>query len=220
MRPYLVFDVNETLLDLSALDPHFQAYFGDRKFRKQWFSQVLHSAFTTTVLGRYHHFGRVARSALTMIAQQNSIQLTDEAYESILGQMRALPTHPDVLPAFSRLQEYGYRMSALTNSPFQVARDQIEHAGLDSFLENLLSVDASRALKPARQVYDHSARVLNQSAHDICLVAAHSWDIAGAMNSGWQGAFITRSEKVWNPLFEEPSYLGTDLSDIVSALCD
>ena len=220
MRPYLVFDVNETLLDLSALDPHFQAYFGDRRFRKEWFSQVLKSAFATTILGRYHHFGHVARSALSMVAEQNGVILPEEAYESILGQMRSLPTHPDVLPAIMRLQESGYRMSALTNSPFQVARDQIENAGLDEFMENVLSVDASRTLKPANLVYVNAARALDQPAHDLCLIAAHPWDIAGAMNCGWQGAFISRNEKAWNPLFEEPALQGNDLSEIASILCD
>lgn len=220
MRPYLVFDVNETLLDLSALDPHFQAYLGDRKFRKDWFSQVLKSAFATTILGRYHHFGNVARSALTMIAKQNGIVLPKEAYENILTQMRALPPHPDVLPAIMRLQEAGYRMSSLTNSPFQVARDQIENAGLTTFMENVLSVDASRTLKPANLVYVNAARTLDQLPHNLCLIAAHPWDIAGAMGSGWQGAFISRGEKAWNPLFEEPAYQGEDLNEIASILCD
>ena len=141
MRPYLVLDVNETLLDLSALDPHFQAYFGDKKLRKDWFNQVLKSAFSSTILGRYHNFGHVARTALTMVANQNGISLEQDAYTSILGQMRQLPAHPDVIPGIIRLKEAGYRMSALTNSPYEVAKDQIEHAGLSEYMDSVLSVD-------------------------------------------------------------------------------
>ena len=218
MTPYLVFDVNETLLDLSALDPHFQAYFGDRKIRKDWFHQVLQSAFASTILDRYHHFGKVARSALTMTAEIHGVSLGQEAYDTILGQMRNLPTHADVLPGIMRLKEAGFNMAALTNSPYEVALDQIENAGIEPYLDVVLSVDASRTLKPAHVIYQNAARSLNQHMHNLCLVAAHSWDIAGAMNAGWQGAFILRENKVWNPLFETPSYLGNDLFDIAEQL--
>ena len=219
MRPYLVFDVNETLLDLTALDPHFQAYFGNKALRSDWFNQVLHSAFVTTILDSYHHFGDVAKTALSMIASTHNIDLPDDAYASILGQMRNLPAHPDVIPAIERLKEAGFRMSALTNSPFQVAQDQIENAGLTPFMDCVLSVDASRSLKPSPTVYINAARVLNQNPHDLCLIAAHSWDIAGAMRCGWQGAFISRDTKAWNPLFGEPAYQGVDLFDIAAILC-
>jgi 2-haloacid dehalogenase len=45
----LVFDVIETLLDLRALDSIFEDVFGDGGVRQQWFSQMLHSAFVSTV---------------------------------------------------------------------------------------------------------------------------------------------------------------------------
>lgn len=218
MRPYLVFDVNETLLDLSALDPHFIAYFGDRTFRKDWFNQVLKSAFASTVIGSYHNFGTVARTALTMVAEVNDISLPREAYDAILGQMRTLPIHPDVIPGITRLREAGYSMSALTNSPYEVAKDQIENAGLSMYMDTVLSVDASRTLKPAHRVYHDAAQSLNQQMSDLCLIAAHAWDIAGAMQAGWQGAFILREGKIWNPLFDPPSYHGEDLVDVAVQL--
>lgn len=218
MRPYLVFDVNETLLDLSALDPHFNAYFGEPSIRDEWFSQVLLSAFTLTILGTYHHFGHVARAALTMLSEKYNIALSEEGYTSILGQMRELPPHGDVLAALERLKEDGLRMAALTNSPYDVACDQLEHAGITPYLETVLSVDASRALKPSRIVYEDAARALNIEPHNLFMVAAHPWDIAGAMKAGWQGIFILRSGKVWNPLYNPPSYRIFDLIEIKDIL--
>ena len=218
MRPYIVFDVNETLLDLSALDPHFTAFFGDPLIKDEWFSQVLKSAFATAILDEYHHFGEVARTALSMLASKYKVQLTVEGYDSILGQMRDLPPHPDVLPALNRIKEAGFSMAALTNSPYDVARDQLEHAGITPYLEVVLSVDASRALKPMRQVYVDASRSLGIPPHDLCLIATHPWDIAGAMHAGWQGIFIERPGKVWNPIFDPPPHYVSDLVEIVSYL--
>jgi hypothetical protein len=53
MARVCVFDVNETLLDLAALDPHFERAFGDADVRRAWFLQLLQSALVATVTGAY-----------------------------------------------------------------------------------------------------------------------------------------------------------------------
>ena len=60
-----VFDVNETLLDLAALDSHFERIFGDPGVRVTWFSQMISSALVATVTGAYSQFGSHALSAST-----------------------------------------------------------------------------------------------------------------------------------------------------------
>ena len=68
-----VFDVNETLLDLGALDPRFEETFGDAAARKEWFAQLLSSWLTATVTGTYHNFGDLGLSALTMVAARRGV---------------------------------------------------------------------------------------------------------------------------------------------------
>ena len=214
----LVFDVNETLLDLSSLDPLFARHFGDATYRQMWFDQVLKTAFVSTITGPYADFGVVARSALQMVATRAGIELSSDAHAEILGQMRHLTPHPDVLPAIHKLKDAGYRMAALTNSPPAVAQAQLDNAGITPLLEAVLSVDASKSLKPAQIVYDDAIKTLGANPADTCLIAAHTWDIAGAMKAGWQGAFVTRPGKVWNPLFESPTFIGATIDDIADQL--
>src|ERR671921_825829 len=64
-----VFDVNETLLDLTAMDPHFQRIFGDPGVRVGWFTQMIQSALVATVTGAYRPFGAHAMAALEMTAE-------------------------------------------------------------------------------------------------------------------------------------------------------
>ncbi len=64
MARVCVFDVNETLLDLGALDPHFERIFGDAGVRRAWFGQVLQSALVATVTDAYSDFGQVGAAAL------------------------------------------------------------------------------------------------------------------------------------------------------------
>jgi 2-haloacid dehalogenase len=57
MPRVIAFDVSETLLDLKALDPHFERVFGSAGVRRDWFKQVVQSALLTTVLDAYSDFG-------------------------------------------------------------------------------------------------------------------------------------------------------------------
>ena len=63
-----VFDVNETLLDLGALDPHFERAFGDSGVRRAWFLQLLQSAPVATVTGAYSDFGEAGAAGLGSVA--------------------------------------------------------------------------------------------------------------------------------------------------------
>ena len=211
MKTVLLFDVNESLLDLRALRPHFERLFGDGQVLSEWFGQVLRSAMLTVITGQYSDFGKVGRSSLDMIAERHGVSLADDDRTAIVGGMRTLPPHPDVLPGFEKLHAAGYRMASLTNSPPAVAQAQLENAGLAKFLEKIISVDDVKSLKPAAKVYHYGAKVMGVAPKQTRLIAAHSWDVAGAMSAGCKGAFIARRGMVLNPLFERPDIVEPDL---------
>ena len=144
-----VFDVNETLLDLAAMGPHFQRVFGDPGVRVAWFDQMISSALVATVTGAYSPFGDHAMAALEMTAERAGVELADGDREAVAAQIRHLPAHPEVAGALKRLGDAGLRLAALTNSTEQVARAQLEHAGLIDTFELVLSADTVRRLKPA-----------------------------------------------------------------------
>lgn len=218
MKTVLLFDVNESLLDLRALTPHFKRLFGDGQVLFQWFAQVLRSAMLTVITEQYSDFGKVGRSALDMMAERYGVTLTDDDRAAIVDGMRSLPPHPDVLPGFEKLHAVGYRMASLTNSPSAVAQAQLENAGLARFLEKIISVDEVKSLKPAAKVYHHGARIMGVAPEQTRLIAAHSWDVAGAMSAGCKAAFIARPGMVLNPLFERPDIVEPDLLQVAERI--
>lgn len=217
-RHVLVFDVNETLLDLRALAPRFEQVFGDGALYSQWFDQVQQSALLTVVTGRYCDFGQVGRAALDMLAQRRGTDLTDRDRGVILGAMRTLPPHPDVVPALERLRRSGRRLAALTNSPPEIAQAQLTNAGVATFMEAILSVDAVKSLKPAAKVYRYAARQLGVAPAGMRLIAAHAWDVAGAMRAGCAAAFVARPGRVPDPLFAVPDVVAPDLLGVAEQL--
>ena len=156
-----VFDVNETLLDLSALDPVFEEVFGDASIRRLWFSQVLQSAFVATITDSYADFGEIGAAALQMTARRQRVDVSDEDRQRILGTMRELPPHPEVREALEKLRNEDLRLATLTNNTQQVAEAQLENAGLADLFEQILSADSVRRLKPAPEPYRMAAESLD-----------------------------------------------------------
>jgi 2-haloacid dehalogenase len=218
VTPVCVFDVNETLLDLAALDDEFERVFGDRGVRVAWFGQLLQSAMVATITGRYSDFGSVGKAALEMTAARLGVELSDQDREAIVGGMTRLPAHPEVPGALRRLADGGLRLAALTNSTERVARAQLEHAGVLDRFEVALSADAVRRLKPAPEPYRMAAERLGTDPAGVLLVAAHAWDVAGALAAGCRAAFVARPGKVLDPLAERPELVVADLDELADRL--
>jgi 2-haloacid dehalogenase len=218
MPRVILFDVNETLLDLQALTPYFERIFSDAATRSQWFDQVLRSAFVATLTDTYHDFGVIAKDALEMTAMRHGITLTEDDRGQILGTMRALPPHPEVPESLERLKAAGLRLATLTNSPPQVLEAQLSQAGIFDYFEQTLSVHPTRRFKPAPEPYQHAAHSLGVALSDIRMVAAHDWDVAGAMRVGCAAAFVARPGMVLGPLQAKPDIMGANLREVADQI--
>jgi len=218
MKKLIVFDVNETLLDLKALDPHFERVFGNASVRTSWFATVLRNSLVATVTGLYDDLGKIAGASLDMTALQNGISLSDEDRNLIMGTIRSLPAHPDVVPGLDKLKEAGFRLVTLTNSPPLVVEAQLKNSKLTDYFETSYSVDAVKLFKPAAEVYQMTVRELGVKTEEIRMVAAHDWDVVGALNAGCAAAFIARPGKVLNPLLPKPDIVGLDLVDVAEKI--
>jgi 2-haloacid dehalogenase len=206
MARVIAFDVNETLLDLSPLDP----LLGGAEARVRWFSQMLQLSFVGGLTGRYVDFSTAQRAALEMLGHEDQ--------DAVLDQMRRLPAHPDAAPALDRLREAGLTLAALTNSPLDVAREQLEHAGLADRFHAILSADQVQALKPRPEPYHLVARTFEVEPGDVRLVAAHAWDVSGALAAGCAAAFVRRPGKVPSPLGDQPDIVGDDLHEVAARI--
>jgi 2-haloacid dehalogenase len=215
-----VFDVNETLLDLRALDLPFQRVFGDVAVRQAWFTQLLQSAFVTTILGDYQTFGTIGAAALDLVATRRGITLSEQERTTLLDGMLSLPPHPDVPEGLERLRQAGFRLVTLTNSTQAVAQAQMTHSGLHAYVEAIFSADTVQRLKPAPEPYQMVARHLGVPMNEIRLVAAHAWDVAGALHAGCRAAFVARPGMVLDPLFAPPDVIGANLPEVAERILE
>jgi 2-haloacid dehalogenase len=94
-----VFDVNETLLDLAALDGFFTGLAGTPEARQEWFGLMIHSALTLTAARRYRPFGEIGAACLPPVAARHGRTVTGDQQRELGERMRRLPAHPDAAAA-------------------------------------------------------------------------------------------------------------------------
>ncbi|MGV9801058.1 haloacid dehalogenase type II [Mycobacterium sp. NPDC003449] len=221
MRPQvLVFDVNETLIDIESLRPHFDRIFGDPDMLREWFGQLVMYSMAVTLAERYTDFFALGQAVLRMLAEIRGVDIGEDDLAALAEGMRTMPAHPDVEEGLRRLRDNGYRLVTLTNSPHREGPTPLEHAGLAGYFERQFTVDEHRAFKPSAVLYTGVADSLGLAPADCMMVAAHMWDTLGAQAAGFGGALITRPGNAALPApgVPAPTLIATDLLQLNTIL--
>jgi 2-haloacid dehalogenase len=218
MPRVIVFDLMGTLLDPQVLDPYFERFFGDAAVRKEWFMQTLQLAMATTLANVYEDYGVQADTGLEITARHYKVSLLGEEKNLILGTLAKQRPFPDVAQGLRYLRDAGLTLATLTNSSARVAEAQLTYAGLRDHFEQVISADEVRRFKPAPEVYLLAARRLGVEPGQVRLVAAHDWDVTGALRAGCAAVFVARPGQVMNPFGPQPDIRGADLGAVVEQI--
>jgi len=211
MQPIIVFDVNETLLDLSPVRAWFTSRFGEHPDASMWFGELLRLSFISATTDRYAPFPELAAAALATTAARTGTSIGDGDISHIVGVFTTLPAYKDVAPGLDLLHAAGFTTAALTNSPQATAEAQLANAGISDRFNRIMSVEMANRFKPHRSVYEAAATALGVPTSAMAMVAAHDWDITGAIAAGCDGIFITRPGQTYSPAFPEPTLIATDI---------
>ena len=75
--PLIVFDVNETLLDLQTMEPIFERIFGDKRDMRLWFANLIMYSAALTVAGCYVPFTDIGSAVMKMLADTKGIRINE-----------------------------------------------------------------------------------------------------------------------------------------------
>ena len=217
-RDTILFDINETVLDLSSLKPKFKATFGDESVTATWFSMLLHTSTVCALTATKTDFATLAGTMLDTIAARLDVELAKDTRADILSSFASLHAHADIKTALTRLRSAGYRTVAFTNSSLNLVTTQINNSDLTQYFDDIISVETTGSFKPDPKVYIFVAERLNRPIEDLRLVATHDWDTHGALSAGMRAAYIDRSGAPYHPLYRHPDVYATSMVDVVEQI--
>lgn len=188
----VVFDVNETIIDVRPLESIFSSHAGRDGLLEEWFAALVQVFLVSAATGEYRDFARLRVACAKSVGEAHGVEVTDAALEDLVDGMRSLPAFPDVKGGMAALREAGHRLVALPNSPHSLADPQLTQAGVADLLHRVYSAEDAKVVKPAREAYRYVLDKEGFKACDAVMVAAHDWDIAAAQSLGMRSVFVAR----------------------------
>lgn len=215
----ILFDVNETLSDMSPMGQRFIDVGAPAHLAATWFATLLRDGFALTAAGSTAPFAQLGVGALRVSLDQLPLNRTiDEAIEHIMDGFGELTVHDDVPDGIPALAALDIRLVTLSNGAITVARRLFERAGIGEHFERLLSVEDAGVWKPAPGSYAYAAQQCGAEPIDMMLVAVHPWDIDGAHRAGLGTAWINRTGATYPDYFAGPTLEATSVSHLAQLL--
>jgi 2-haloacid dehalogenase len=215
-RPAVVlFDVFETILQMDALGSRFVEVGRPSHEWELFFTRTLRDGMALTLAGTPRPFGEVARAALRTTTGHG---LSEEALDHVLAGFAELPAHPDVELGFAALARADVPAYAFTHGSAAVAHRALERAGLRRHLRDVFSAEEIPSFKPPARVYDFACGRVGTPRERVALVAAHSWDVHGALRAGLVGGLATRLEGAVPDVVDRPHVAAERLDEVVELL--
>ena len=216
--PLVVFDVNETLLDLTTIESTFERIFHDKGTMRFWFANLITYSSALTVAGCYVPFTDIGSAVMKMLAHTRGTRVEEADKKELVEKFSTMPPYPEVPAALQKLRAAGFRLFTLTNNLPEVQTRQLEHSGIVDFFERRFSADSVKHHKPSPRAYAYVARELGVEPRQLCLIACHTWDTLGAVASGWKAAMIKRAGNEVLGVGPQPQIVGADLNDVADQL--
>lgn len=215
----LIFDVNETLSDMSPMDRRFEDVGAPAHLATTWFAGLLRDGFALSAVGDSQPFARLAAESLRVILHGMTLDReVEKAVDHILGGFDALPVHADVAGGIPALKGLGIRLVTLSNGAASVADALFSRAGIRGCFDSLLSVEQAGIWKPGASAYAYALRQCGVDPTEAMLVAVHPWDIEGAARAGLTTAWITRDGGAYPGYFSAPDLSARSLTELAEQL--
>lgn len=213
----VAFDIIETVFPLEPLREPLTAWGLPSEALDTWFAAALRDAFALAVVEDFKPFPQVLNSALKQILAIHTLEVSEDQQSALIQRMASLPCRPDAVQAFALLQARGVPIIALSNGSAATTRAMLKGAGLDGFVDHVVSVDDVQRSKPDRKVYWHAARIADIAPADLALIAVHPWDINGANAAGLTTGYVSLG-RPFSDVMHAPDVVGDGLHDVVQAL--
>ena len=214
----IVFDVNETLLDLSQVKESVNKILDNDTGFSLWFSMLLHHSLVDTVTNNYHSFSEIAKAVLPMAALKLNKTINECDVEEVMQTFKNLPPHADVEEGLDMLKSEGYKLITLTNSPPEAQQEVLKANGLNKYFDAMESVDAFKKYKPHTSVYNQLLKQFSVEASQSMMVAAHGWDIAGSASAGMHTGFVKREGQALYPLAAPATIEAKNLTELADLI--
>ncbi|MCG6975210.1 MAG: haloacid dehalogenase type II [Acidiferrobacterales bacterium] len=221
MTTTLAFDIYGTLIDTDGVTDALELLVAERagEFSRRWREKQLEYSFRRGLMHDYQEFAVCVRQALDFVCLSPGFNLSDPEKQSLMDSYRTLPAFPDVKTGLDDVKQAGFRSYAFSNGSAAAVGGLLEHAGIDDYFIDVVSVDEIKTFKPDPAVYLHFLERAGARPQDAWLISGNPFDVVGALSVGMRAAWVQRSNgTVFDPWELQPTVTITTLTELAGAI--
>src|ERR1700728_1965928 len=110
----IVFDCNESILDLTTVTPVFQRLFDEPGAMRLCFQELITYSQALTIANVYVPFTDIGGAVLDKIAAARGVKISAADRQELTDRFATMPPYPEVPGALRRLRGAGFHLSTLT----------------------------------------------------------------------------------------------------------
>lgn len=213
----IVFDAYGTLLDVqSVVTACEKMYPGNGEIISRiWRQKQLEYTWLRPLMNRYVNFDKVNQDGLRYALKRLGLTFDDSTVAELANAYLTLTPHVEVPDALAKMNQ---RCLILSNGTKNMLDAAVEHAGLTSRFEAILSADEVKTYKTDPAVYTLALSATHLDKEQILFVSSNAWDAAGAKSFGFPVAWINRQHTVPEELDVLPDYELHTMTDLLPVL--
>jgi len=216
-----IFDAYGTLFDVAAAAREAAAEPGREAFAQHWQKvandwrlKQLQYTWLRAVAGAHTDFWEVTQNGLDWALEASGLQADPDLRERLLALYWELSAYPEVPDMLAKLKAAGVNTAILSNGSPDMLTGAVDSAGVQEFLDDVLSVEDVQIFKPAAVVYDLVGKRFNCAKDEVLFVSSNGWDAGCATGYGFTTAWVNRAGEPVDRLPWTPHHILSDLTSI------
>ena len=166
----------------------------------------------------YQPFWDLTLAGLRYAAARLSLPLQETQALQLMNQYRSLSAFPESQAVLKALKERGLVTGILSNGDPDMLGVAVKSAGLDTYLDHVISVDPVRLFKTHPDCYALGPQTTGVTASNTLFVSSNGWDALGATWFGYTTLWVNRAGLPPEQIGPSPTRTGNSLRDVLNFL--
>jgi len=166
----------------------------------------------------YQPFWELTRLSLEYTLDRLKLDRNSGQVNKLMGQYAHLTPFSENLAVLQKIKDLGLTTAILSNGSPEMLLSAVKSAGMQDFLDHILSVDAIRLFKTSPESYALVQKTFLIEKEEVLFVSSNAWDALGATWFGFKTLWINRQNLPFETIGPKPDFVGFDLNRVYEIL--
>ena len=200
----IIFDAYGTVFDVNSAAEKCKNKIGNKweAFANYWRTTQLEYTWLRSLMNRHKDFWQITEDSLDK--SMKAINIDVLMREELLNLYKVLSPFKEVPETLKTLKEKKFKLSILSNGTPSLLNELVKSNNLDSFFDDIFSIEEVGVYKPNAKVYDIPIKKYNIKKNEVVFLSANTWDVSGGGNYGYEAIWVNRNNNIFDILDYKP----------------